>query len=335
MLWYMIGIFLAVAAFIAAQKSVNMGIEGMGVEQSTLAAVLLISAIICWRKGWRVRPLKRGAMRPLLPSVKNQPGQLTAVINSTLFSEGPQAAYDAIRSHAEVYNMKEDAVRKEVFSSVHFLVDGMVDNDSLPQKEFSGIQELLELFEIKDGDTQGPEQAETPAPGPGKPGHIAGALPSAAEHLGRVLLVRDLLTDKTPHPFNVDNLPFELMKREVPLCCLPEVTGYTHINSSDPSSKTLPIQLEHHVYWRAQDLETRIVREKNLRKIGTGPLAVTDRHFYFMADAQVTRVKHENIGRILPTLGSVIIYRKGKPVLEFWLDDPWFLANVLSNVRPE
>lgn len=332
MLWYTLGIFLAVSALTALQKG---RINGLTVETLILAGLLFAVTLFCWRKGWQIRPLKRGAMRPLTPGLRNEPGQIAQIVCKMLFSRGPEETWNAVVTQASIFDMPQEAIQKEVLESLPFLMDKAVEENRPKHAAGPEVAELLALagWQIPQTENDKPAAPGTIAPDTIDPDTIAQATRLQETVWGNSLLAA-LLTDSPLPEFPVPQAPFELLKREKPLYLFSDVIGYTHTaGAKEVRDKTQPIAVGTHTYWRAADLETRIVRGKTLSPLGNGPLAVTDRHVYFMGGNTRMRIKHENITGIVPTSGTVILQRSAKPALEFRLDSPWLLANILKNIQ--
>lgn len=308
-LWYALSVLFGLIGAVFAMGIVEKGMSGLGIS------VVLICAWLAWAFWRRARRIAKasavGRAPERTPKKRTQEQELLV---SLLYSEGPRAAWEALRKHGEEAGMDEEKLRRIVRESVPALADEALEDGILTVGEEAALMDLLKYAGIDQRDI------------------------SAFQHerLLKAAIIRDLLEGEVHPRISFKNLPFNLMKKEV-LIWTESVEGYEHKTRTEyvGSSQGVSIRIAKGVYWRTGSMKGRRVQREVQESIGCGILSITNIHLYFAAGNDVFRVRHDKIVSIVPTENSVVINRDGarsRP-LEFVVPDPWFIANVLSNAR--
>lgn len=232
----------------------------------------------------------------------------------TLFSQGPQAAMDALRATAEAEGVGAEELRKRIVKAVPFAMEKAMEDNILTEDEERALGEFFTLAGLGRED-----------------------IGSNLEVLVKAALIRDLLQGTVKPRAVAENLPFTLNKNETLIWAFPSVEAGEYRTKAEYTggSQGVSIRVAKGVYWRTGAFKGEKVQRQVLNVIGTGSLAVTSHHLYFKAGTDAIRQALRNVISITPLEGAVMVHRSGERnmPLVFGSSDPWFLANILSNAQ--
>ena len=161
--------------------------------------------------------------------------------------------------------------------------------------------------------------------------------PEAKQKLVKAAIIRDLLEEKKTSRLKVENLPFNLMKKETLIWVFENATLNELKTTSEWQSgnQGVSIRIAKGVYWRVGSSRGQTVRREYIQSSENGIFAVTNYHLFFKNYEKTIRIRIDKIISVSPTESSVVIHQDGvrsKPK-EFVVDDPWFLSNIISNAK--
>ncbi len=284
---------------------------GQALKQHRVEYVLcaLLFGYIAYRCLLKTKEPPKKAAVPVTPPTPGLSRDAT-LLTDVLFTKGPEAAHKALEETATPGGR---SIVSRVISALPAVLEKALDDGVLTREEEAAIIGLCDACKLKSGLI--PEKVR--------------------EQLLKAALVRDLLEGEVHPRVTAEGLPFLLQKGEVVVWSWPRVPVYEHKTKAEfvGGSQGASIRIAKGVYWRVGAVKGTRVEHEVRHPLGVGPLAVTNRHIYYLAGKDSQRIRLDKIVSINPIAGAVIVHREGarsKP-LEWAVDDACFLANVLSN----
>lgn len=159
----------------------------------------------------------------------------------------------------------------------------------------------------------------------------------AYSRLVKGAVLRDVMNGIVPERLQVQvALPFNFQKTEKLVWLFSDVIYYedrtrrTYVGGSQGAS----FRVAKGVYYRVGAFKGRPVETTERVLVGSGLLAITNRHLYFSGGGKSFRIRHDKIVSIEPFSDGVGIQRDAqtaKPQI-FVTGDGWFTYNLLMNV---
>lgn len=135
----------------------------------------------------------------------------------------------------------------------------------------------------------------------------------AQQKLVKAAIIRDLLEEKKTPRVKVENMPFNLMKKETLIWLFNNATlnELTTTSEWQSGSQGVSIRIAKCVYWRVGSSRGQTVKREYIKRSEDGIFAVTNYHLYFKNYEKTIRIKIDKIISVLPTDSSVIIHQDG------------------------
>jgi len=209
--------------------------------------------------------------------------------------------------------MGTDAVASSVKKALRQVAEKSMEDGIVTTEEDKTIDALLAAYELSVDDIDRGTQ----------------------ELLAKGNVIRDLMSGNVQPCFQIDGLPFKLMKTETliwgfifPLYEMKTKTQFVG------GSQGVSIRIMKGVYWRVGGFKGERVSREELASLGNASTAITSKHLYFSVGLDSHRIKHDKIISIVPYKDGVAVISDGraKPLI-FLPDDPWFFINVLQNAQ--
>ncbi|MBO8142687.1 MAG: hypothetical protein H0Z37_11030 [Firmicutes bacterium] len=159
----------------------------------------------------------------------------------------------------------------------------------------------------------------------------------AYSRLVKGAVLRDILNGVVPQRFTVEGrLPFNFQKTERLIWAFKDTKYYedrkrrTYVGGSQGFS----IRIAKGVYYRVGAFKGYPVEQKERVFVGSGLMAVTDRHIYFTGGGKSFRIRHDKVVTIEPFSDGVGLHRDAQTARPqyFITGDGWFTYNLLVNV---
>lgn len=155
--------------------------------------------------------------------------------------------------------------------------------------------------------------------------------------LARGAILREVMEGRIPDKVRVDGpIPFNFQKQETLIWLFQHVKYFEQKTRRryEGGSSGVSVRIAKGVYLRSSAFKGRAVDYTETASLGTGILAVTNKHLYFAGPEKTFRISHDKIVAITPHSDGVSIQRDGvtaKPQL-FITNDGWFTYNLLVNM---
>ena len=137
-LWYVLAVLFGLISAALVMGIVEKGVNGFGVAVALICAWL---AWVFWRRARR--PVTTSATEKLPDCTPKKRTEEESLLASLLYSEGPQAAWEALRKHGEEAGMDEEKLRRIVRESVPVLADEALEDGILTVHEENALMDLL------------------------------------------------------------------------------------------------------------------------------------------------------------------------------------------------
>lgn len=151
-------------------------------------------------------------------------------------------------------------------------------------------------------------------------------------------VLRELLNGKIPQKVHIEggNLPFNLQKDEKLVWVFLDVQYYEQKTSRhyEGGSSGVSIRVVKGLYFRTSGFKAHPVDTTENVHVGTGILAVTNKHLYFAGAAKSFRIPFNKIISFVPFVDGIGIQRDAttaKPQ-SFITGDGWFTYNLVMNL---
>ena len=195
-------------------------------------------------------------------------------------------------------------------------VDHFLDDGDLDETEESQLSEFASLFSLsqEDLDSKG-----------------------SYSRMVKGAILRDVLKGMIPERLRVQgDLLFNFQKAEKLIWLFPDVAYYEDRKRREyvGGHHGVSLRVAKGVYYRVGAFKGRPVETTETVAVGSGPMAVTNKHIYFAGGGKSFRIRHDKIVTIHPYADGVGVQRDAqtaKPQL-FITGDGWFTYNLLMNV---
>ena len=150
-------------------------------------------------------------------------------------------------------------------------------------------------------------------------------------------IIRELLNGTIPQRLNVHgDLFFKFQKTEKLIWLFPEVKYYEDRKRREYKGghHGVSIRLAKGLYYRVGTFKRHPVETTETVAVGSGPLAITNRHLYFAGSEKTFRIRHDKIVSVQPYEDGVGVQRDAQTAMPqlFITGDGWFTYNLLMNV---
>lgn len=231
-------------------------------------------------------------------------------VAEALFQRGPSAAFEELKAQSGAVDM-----RKATLAAVPGVMRQALEDGIISEDEERRINEFCALAGLDNGQLPEPWRTRLVASG----------------------LLRDLLSGTVNPRLEGVPVPFNLQKKEKLIWIWPTIPAWELKTEQvwEAGMQGANIRVMKGVYWRVGATKARRVPQDVRRSLGSGPLAVTERHIYYQAGTTTLRLKFDNVISMLPTADGVLVGRDGARAtpLEFGFSDPWFALNILTNAK--
>ena len=194
-------------------------------------------------------------------------------------------------------------------------VDRAFEDGVLSESEESGLVSVADYFALTQDDLN-------------KKGHHA--------RFVKGVVLRELMEGKIPERVNLDSqLPFNFQKSEKLIWLFQGVDYYEQKKRREyvGGSTGVSVRVAKGVYFRTSAFKARPVDRVETVHVGTGLLAVTNKHLYFSGGQKSFRVRLDKIVAFEPFSDGIGIQRDAataKPE-SFLTGDGWFTYNLVRN----
>lgn len=154
--------------------------------------------------------------------------------------------------------------------------------------------------------------------------------------LQKARALREIMEGKFPsYPSTASSHPFNFQKSEKVAWIFGSVKYYEDKTRREyvGGHAGASFRVMKGVYFRTGAFRGRPVDRTETQYVGSGDLAVTNKHLYFHSAAKAFRIRHDKIVTIVPYSDGIEVQRDAataKPQ-KFITDDAWFLYNVVQN----
>ena len=159
----------------------------------------------------------------------------------------------------------------------------------------------------------------------------------AYSRLVKGAVLRDVLQGRVPERCHVEGgLPFNFQKTEKLIWLFLETEYYEDRDRRQyvGGHHGVSFRIVKGIYYRVGAFKGEPIETRERNFIGTGPLAITNRHLYFNSPDKSFRIRHDKIVTIEPYSDGVSIHRDAQTAKPqtFVTGDGWFTYNLLMNV---
>lgn len=195
-------------------------------------------------------------------------------------------------------------------------VDHFLDDGDLDEAEEYQLSEFASLFSLSQGDLDSK---------------------GSYSRMVKGAILRDVLNGTIPERLRVQgDLPFNFQKAEKLIWLFPDVEYYEDRKRREyvGGYHGVSFRVAKGVYYRVGAFKGRPIETTETVAVGSGPMAVTNKHIYFVGGGKSFRIRHDKIVTIQPYANGVGVQRDAqtaKPQL-FITGDGWFTYNLLMNV---
>ena len=149
------------------------------------------------------------------------------------------------------------------------------------------------------------------------------------------IVLRELMEGKIPQRFNYNGLPFNFQKSETLIWAFWDVDYLEDKTKREyrGGSSGVSVRIARGVYYRTGGFRGTPIETTERKHIGTGIMAVTNKHIYFASDNKNFRVRLDKIVTFTPFKDAVGIQSdsaSSKPQF-FITGEGWFTYNLLVN----
>lgn len=300
------GWIVAVLCILIGASGLHTCLRSPVTDRISVILALCILGIGLALARWLLR-LKRNKSRRAAAKLKASRAQILA---ETLFGQGSAAALEELKSQSGGADLRQATLDAVPDIMRKALEDGVISED-----EERRINDFCTLAGLDNKDLPEPWRTRLVAAG----------------------LLRDLMSGRVnPSPLDVA-VPFNLQKGETLIWFWPTVPAWELKTEHvwEAGTKGANIRIVKGVYWRVGATKGRRVPQDVRRSLGSGPLAVTDRHIYYQAGTTSLRLKFDNVVSIMPTEDGILVGRDGTRAtpLEFGVADRWLALNIMANAK--
>lgn len=151
-------------------------------------------------------------------------------------------------------------------------------------------------------------------------------------------VLRDLCQGKVPQRIEVDGaLPFNFQKSEQLIWLFKNVEYYEDKKRREyvGGHHGASIRIAKGIYYRIGSFKGYPIEKVERTYVGTGILAITNKHMYFKCAEKAFRIRLDKIVTIEPYSDGVVIQRDAQSALPqaFVTGDGWFTYNLLINLQ--
>lgn len=153
----------------------------------------------------------------------------------------------------------------------------------------------------------------------------------------KATIIRDITEGIVPNPkVTTGQLPFIFQKSEKLIWVFYNVKYFEQITKTHyrGGSQGVSIKIAKGVYYRTNAFKGYPVQEQELKYLGSGIFAITDKHIYFSSPNKTFKTPYTKMITIQPYEDGIGIHKDGataKPQV-FKGIDGWFTYNIISNL---
>lgn len=157
------------------------------------------------------------------------------------------------------------------------------------------------------------------------------------QKINKATIIRDLAEGIVPDTkITTEQLPFIFQKSEKFIWAFYQVKYFEQITKTHyrGGSQGVSIKIAKGVYYRTNAFKGYPVQEQELKYLGSGIFAITDKHIYFSSPNKTFKTPYTKMITIQPYEDGIGIHKNGataKPQV-FKGIDGWFTYNIISNL---
>ncbi len=154
--------------------------------------------------------------------------------------------------------------------------------------------------------------------------------------LGKAAVLRDVMHGTIPEGLHLTGqMPFNFQKAESIIWCFNNVEYFETRTKTEYVGRSagMSVRIARGIYYRTGAFHGQPIQTSQVLDVGTGPLAVTNKHLYFSGGNTSLRIPYSKIVSFQPFSDGIGIQRdaaSAKPQI-FRTHDGWFTYNLIIN----